>query len=257
MKLDRSALESRPFRALRTAALALPVAVGLAAPAAAEPVFLLTDTIALSPGVGTSFNVREIFENPGERPRINDVTFSDMTYLDSLGSGFPGEEARNFYVTVLTNGELNALEPRPDNPFTFTADVTMTNDGGDTVSGTATFEVTYVQTEPEAPSRTAPTTIKADLTISAPAGATTFIDAGQLFDNPGTFPRITEAEFATMDFYSGSEVRNDGLLVVTVKPSEVLQAMESPSPLRVDVTVTMTNDANQMAKGTFTLETAY
>ncbi|MDE0406741.1 MAG: hypothetical protein OXN81_02685 [Alphaproteobacteria bacterium] len=257
MKLDRSALESRPFRALRTAALALPVAVGLAAPAAAEPVFLLTDTIALSPGVGTSFNVREVFENPGERPRFNDVTFSDMTYLDSLSSGFPGEEARSFYVTVLTNDELNALEPRPDNPFTFTANVTMTNDDGETVSGTATFEVTYVQTsgsEPEAPSGTAPT-IKADLTISAPAGATTFIHAGQLFDNPGTNPRITEAEFTTMDYYSGSEV--NGVLVVAVQPSEELKNMAPPNPLRVDVTVTMINDDAQTATGTFTLETAY
>ena len=44
---------------------------------------------------------------------------------------------------MLTNAELNALDPRPDNPFTFTADVTMTNDEGQTASGTLTFETTY------------------------------------------------------------------------------------------------------------------
>ena len=168
-------------------------------------------------------------------PRFTDVTFSDMTYLDPLSTGFPGDEAKSFYVTVLTSAELNALTSPPSNPFTFTADVTMTNDEGETASGTFTFSTTYVKTTSETTPETTPPssgpattpTIMADLTISAPPLVLLTILPSSLFENAGTDPKITDASLDGAsrfmeEHYDVFGVSPDGRLYIRARQSEHL-----------------------------------
>ena len=43
--------------------------------------------------------------------------------------------------------ELNALDPPPDNPFTVQVTLTMTNDEGETATGTVDYSTEYEKDE--------------------------------------------------------------------------------------------------------------
>ena len=69
------------------------------------------------------------------------------------------------------------------------------------------------------------------------------LDAADVFDNAGTDPRFTDADFSTTRYYRNAGVVN-GRLVVDVKTAEQLSGMLEPpdSPFSVRVIVEMSND---------------
>jgi len=148
MKLDGFAAMPKCFRA---AALALPIALGLAAPAAAaEPTLIWTDPISIPAGQDRTVPASGVFSNFGEGAVYTSVTFSTTNYLNTSDTGLhstflgapsmSASSGAHLTISVLSTGELNDLSPRPDNPFTFTADVTLRNDAGDEASATLKFE---------------------------------------------------------------------------------------------------------------------
>ncbi|MDE0408215.1 MAG: hypothetical protein OXN81_10175 [Alphaproteobacteria bacterium] len=232
-------------------------------PVGQPPVFTLTDTIrldTLSPSP-THIPVIGVFANSGTNPVYSNVTFSTTAYIDSSRTGFGSwsglepnaETGDHLLIAVLTNSELGALDPQPDNPFTFTAHVTMTNDEGHAASGTLTFETTWY------PHLARPLPAFRDPgTVAAAPGQTLTYEADDLFDNGGTDPIISGAVFSTTEYYSTHSVQN-GVLHVQPKTALELSALETPppSPFTVDVTVTMINQEGRTASGTVTFETTY
>ena len=251
MAPDGTAFGLKYFRAARAAALALSAAAGFALPAAADPVFSLTDTIYLVPSGGAAIRVDSAFDNVGTNPRFTDAVFSTRTYHDiTLNAGW-------LRVIARTAEELNALALPPPSPFTVTAEVTMANDDGQTAWGTITFRTTYDRdtsqpSEPEAP------TFSDTEARNAPAGVLVSVWAEGLFDNAGTNPKITDAVFSTTEYYSEHSISRDRLFVLPKTDAE-LSAMTPPppNPFSVDVTVMMANDEGQTASGTVTFRTEY
>ena len=246
------------FRAVRAAAVALPVAFGFAVPAAAEPVFEYTDTITAPPGALVTVLAGHAFDNAGTNPRFTEAEFSDTDYYSEPGLSADGILS----VQVKTAVELDALMSPPPSPFTVTVDVTMTNDEGDTATGMLTFETAYERVSASAPSQpdepeTAPIFSEAVI-WHAPAGVLASASADRTFDNAGTNPRFTEAEFSTTEYFNIHQIYNGVLLVQAKTPAE-LNALPTPpsSPFRVTVDVTMTNDEGQTASGTITYQTSY
>ena len=78
----------------------------------------------------------------------NEAVFSNPEYLVAADTRIsPGKDF--VFVTVKSNAELNAMASPPDNPFTFTAEVTMTNDAGQTATGTITYRTHYAKDSDE------------------------------------------------------------------------------------------------------------
>ena len=265
MRFERFAVELKPFRMLRAAALALPMAAafGLAAPAAAEPTPAYSSTFILNvpPGVNMRFRPFGLFTNAGTNPRFTEATFSvpDENYgISSYYSEYgirdsdDGIQDGTLLVKAKTSAQLSQISPPPSNPFTVEVSVTMTNDAGQTASGSFTFQTVYDQTAAAAPAFRDPGTV----TISP--GRSRSYGAAQLFDNPGAGAQITHAVFSATDYYSQHQVL-DGRVWMAAKTAAELSALETPpdSPFEVDVTVTMTNDAGQTASGTITFRTTY
>lgn len=214
MRFDQLAVKLKLFRALRAAALALLAAVVLATPAAAEPAFSQTDSISVSPGGEIRVPVRDVFADSGTNPVFNSFTFSTTAYIDSSLTGFASgtsgavsgaDTGDVLIVTVLTNDELNALDPRPDSPFTFTADVTMTNDESQTASGTLTFKTAYDRastSEPSQPDEPVEPTISGAHVRHAPVSALVSASADTAFDNAGTKPSSPPRSTTTFTGYT-------------------------------------------------------
>ena len=81
-----------------------------------------------------------------------------------------------------------------------------------------------------------------------------------LFDNAGTNPRITKAEFSTKEYYHPGDSGIYGNSVnVVVKTTAQLNALPVPpdSPFDVTVDVEMTNDEGETAEIKLTFRTAY
>ena len=265
MRNDSTLARLEPLRALRAAALALPLAFGLAAPAAAEaPAFSMTDTKYAAPGIQLSVPAEFAFDNAGTNPRFTAAEFSTTEYYDRHAL----EEVESYEgVLVLrakTSAELNALAAPPPSPFTVTVDVTMTNDEGQTASGTITFETAYERDGPEQPdeTETAPTFTETEPRV-APPGQLVSITPRNAFDDAGTNPRITAAEFSTTNYYDVHLLTtsgvNEGIVFVQAKTAADLNALAAPpsSPFTVAVDVTMANDEGQTASGTLIFETVY
>ena len=169
------------------------------------------------------------------------------------------------FLRAKTAAELNAMTPPPPSPFTVDVTVTMTNDAGQTASGTITFETTYnrAQASASASQSAAPATTPAFRdpgTVTAAPGATLTYRATDLFDNAGAGARITVAGLNPGNYYTIDETQFDrGVLQVDVMTAAALSALSTPpdSPFTVDATVTMTNDAGQTASGSFTFQTTY
>ena len=230
MRFTGFAAMLKHLRVLGGAALVLAAAVG---PAAAEPEFLWTDTLRLNTDSGGIYiPVKGAFSDFGTNPVYNSVTFSTTAYINSSKTGFgpshysidPNAETGELLaVVILSDQELVAMQPQPDNPFTFTADVTMTNDEGETASGTFTFEVTW------SPYRAPPLPAFKGLgTITAAPGEMLTYEVADLFDNEGTDPTFSGAVFSTTEYYNTHSVEGYRLLVQPKTATE-LQAM-TPLP---------------------------
>ena len=103
------------------------------------PTFSQTDEITVFLFIG--FGADEVFDNAGRNAKFTSVEFSTLDYYNKTYTGIaPGGR---LWVQVRTSAELNALPSPPPSPFTVEATVTMTNDEGQTASGTLKLKSTY------------------------------------------------------------------------------------------------------------------
>ena len=255
MRFNRSAVETRCFRALCAAALA--AAFGFAAPAAAEPVFLDDGELQAAPGVLTSAGASTWFDNAGTNPRFTSATFSTTAYYNRAELDRNGR----IWVEAKTADQLNALATPPTANFAVTIDVEMTNDEGETASGTISCRTQYARTAPAAPPD--PTFTQTG-NIDAAPGQRVIVSVTDAFDNAGTNPRFTSITgssdyVAERGFHPDKNADESGSISVTVKTAAELNAMDSPpaSLFTVQFDVEMTNDAGQTASGTLTFSVTY
>ena len=103
--------------------------------------FSQTDAVPAAPGATIALAVGDLFDNAGAGARFEAVNFDTTAYLEHLD--VPEDAPERFTLTVLDEAGLAALSPPPAASFTFEADVTMTNDEGQKVSGTVTFSTTW------------------------------------------------------------------------------------------------------------------
>ena len=237
------------------AVLAAALLTAIAAPAAAAPT-LAADraTSNAPPGILINIMAMAKFDNAGTNPRITEAVFSDTSKYTSTNLRSDGI----VFVQVKTNAELNAMSPRPDNPFTVTVELTMTNDEGETATGTITLETHYARVADGESSGLATPTLSRTTAISMPPAAFINIGAEEVFANAGTNPKLTDAVFSTTEYLRNQRVLLDRLWV-HAKSAWELNAMPEPpeSPFTYTAEVTMTNDAGQTATGTLTFETTY
>ena len=263
MRLNGFTAGSKRLGLLRM--LALSAALGFAAPVAfgpavsqAEPTLKESDEPRLAPpGVLISFIASWTFDDAGTNPTITEVEFSTTDYYSthSISNGIAFLEAKS-------SAALNALSPRPSSPFTVDVTLTMSNDEGQTATGTVEVETTYdrMPDTPSAPNDpdTVPTAAARGAQHVGPGTLVNIWADTPWFNNAGTNPRVTEASFSTTEYYSTHEVLEDKVHL-QVKTGAELSALPSPpvSPFIVTVTVTMTNDEGQTATGDFEFQTSY
>ncbi|MCY4589384.1 MAG: hypothetical protein OXE86_02220 [Alphaproteobacteria bacterium] len=217
---------------------------------AIRPGFIKT----LSAGGNTTLYAAGFFQNVGTNPRLTSVSFSTMEYFRS-GSGL-----NNGAITVLVKSaaDLSALADPPSSPFTVTATVEMTNDEGETATGTISYKITYVKPSPPPPPPEG-LTPKELAVLNVPPGSDIFgTTASAYFHNVGTNARLTGATFSTLDYYKKRDTGIwGGKLYMVVKTASQLRALAPPNPFTVDVTLTMTNDEGETATNTLTIQTTY
>ena len=222
----------------------------------AGPTFVQTAAIVAYPGFLTYVNAADVFDNAGTNARFTSVEFSTMEYYKSTS----GLRSWRVWADVKSDEDLSALRPPPPNPFTVTAEVEMTNDEGQTASGTLTFKTTYTRVAAAPPP---PPTPIAGASGTAHPGYDYSFEIASVFDNAGTNPKFTAAEFSTMEYYDDSvtAIHPDvtDWVNLRVKSDEQLNALSPPppNPFTVTATVTMTNDEGATATGTFVIETTY
>ena len=102
------------------------------------PVLAQTLDLDAPPGERVETEAGDMFAYAGTNPRFTAATFSTTDYYNT-GS----VEGGVLVVQAKTDAELNDLEPRPESVFRVTVDVTMTNDEGQTGTGTLTFVTGY------------------------------------------------------------------------------------------------------------------
>ena len=264
MTLTRHPFTKLSFR-LRAALAAAFAAAALAlsgAHATAQPTFSQTDTLDVAPDAMVTVPVADAFDNAGTNPRYTSANYSNTAVYYSLAgmSLTSGGYFGTLVVQAKTTEELNAMSPAPDSPITLTAEVSMTNDEGDTASGTITFETHF--TKPGT-ALVAPTFSQADA-ISAPPGTLFTVYADSVFNNAGTNPRFTEktvseacntyCDLVQLSGNPGAEHLN-----VQVKSNADLSAIspQPANPFTFTVDVTMTNDEGQTATGTISFQTSW
>ncbi len=97
------------------------------------------------PGILVAALAENIFDDAGTNPVLTEAVFSTTEYYDrhsiNASTGI-------LFIRAMTDAELNALASPPSSPFEVTVDVTMTNDEGQTASGTLTYSTTW--TPPDA-----------------------------------------------------------------------------------------------------------
>ena len=92
------------------------------------------------PDVSASGWASYYFSNAGAGARLTDVSFSTMDYYNASRTGLFGGFLD---VTAKTSEELNAMDPAPPNPFTVEVTLTMTNNAGETATGTVVYTTSY------------------------------------------------------------------------------------------------------------------
>ena len=256
MRFDRSAVELKCFRALCAAVLT--AAFGFAAPAAATPVFSDDGAVSAPAGALIALDAESSFDNAGTNPRFTAADFTTTAYYSRAEVDANG----TLWVQAKTADQLNAMTPPPDTPFTVDADVTMTNDEGETASGTITFSTAYERSTTASPPP-APT-MKSMANVNAPPGEKAIVSVTDVFDNAGTNPRFIgfggdTTYVADFDYHPVAMVDESEAFFVTVKTARQLNAMtpRPASPFTIQLDVSMTNDEDQAASGAVTFETRY
>ena len=230
-----------------------------------DPTFTQTGTIDAAPGERVIVSVADTFDNAGTNPRFRGIGTASSDYVDSFGF-YPDkmvEESEAVYVTAKTAGQLNAMTPPPDSPFTVQFDVEMVNDEGQSASGTLTFRTTYARVKVVDGVAVAPT-LKSTGNINAAPGVQVVLSVTDVFADAGTNPKFTSITggsdyFDSFGYHPDKDVDESGAVFATAKTAAELNAMDSPpaSPFTTDITVTMSNDEGQTASGTVTFETTY
>lgn len=247
-----AAFAARRCGRLFPAALAAAVLLG-AASAAAEPVFVPIGTVSAGPGLWIVVSAEEVFDDAGTNPRFTSASAANTERLEDLlvDEGI-------FQLRAKSSADLRALVPPPPNPFVTDVTVWMINDEDESGTGVITFRTKYAGSVAATPPPT-PT----NPSVDAPAGAIRIISVDEAFDNPGTNPRFTKAEFETLDYYvrSSTDIQDhaEHQISVEVKTSEQLRALtpRPPNPFAVEVKVTMANDEGYASSSMVTLETRY
>ena len=135
----------------RSAALAAALAVLMlsTAPAGAAPSFIQKEASRNAPeGTMVSVWIGSVFDNAGSTPRFTSAALSTLEYCDVCAT--IGANDTRIWYRAKTSDELNAMSPPPPTPFTVTLDVAMTNDDGETASGTLSLKTQYERVEPPA-----------------------------------------------------------------------------------------------------------
>ena len=111
----------------------------------AGPTFSQTAAISAAPDAWTTVYADGVFNNAGTNPRFTQKSTSSacLIYCALVQLRGRADGAGHLNVKVKTNAQLSVMSPLPDNPFTFTVDVTMTNDEGQTATGTITFQTSW------------------------------------------------------------------------------------------------------------------
>ena len=109
------------------------------------------DALDAPPGVTVHVEADQAFDNAGTNPVITDAVFTATEYYSEHGVG-----NGIVYLKAKTAAELSALASPPSSPFTVNLTMTMTNDEGQTASGTISVRTNYERVEPE-PEEAAPT----------------------------------------------------------------------------------------------------
>ena len=239
------------------------VLLSFAAQPLAAPTQSSTTTLNAPPGVLVSIRTDWAFDSPGTNARITEATFSDTTYYNvaRVANGHAWVESK-------TEAELNALPSPPPGTFETTVDVTMTNDEGQTATGTFTLQTSYDRASAGtglAPPSVTPPTFAQTAALNAAPGVLVTLPVADAFDNPGTNPRYASANYSTTAVYyslAGVSLTSGGhfgTLVVQAKTAAELNALASPpaSPITLTAEVSMTNDEGQTATGTITFQTHY
>ena len=187
----------------------------------------------------------------GTNPMHTDVVFSTTEYYAEQGisSGV-------LWVRIKTSAELNALPSPPPRPFTVTADVTLTNDEGQTATGRIIFKTDYDRVEPEQEEEEATPPFLYTLNWNTLPGHLAGVSPNNW--SFGTNPMHTDVVFSTTEYYAEQGI-SSGVLWVRIKTSAELNALPSPPPRPFTVTadVTLTNDEGQTATGRIIFKTAY
>ena len=91
-------------------------------------------------GVTVSAFVEYFFDNAGTGVELTNASFSTLEYYVEANTGI----ANGFLeLRVKTSEELEAMSPPPPNPFTVAVTLTMTNDAGQTATGTVDYVTQY------------------------------------------------------------------------------------------------------------------
>ena len=224
-------------------------------PVTPSPTFSSAAARELSPGATVSISAAEAFDDAGTGAAFTAAEFSTTAYYSTheIQDG-------SLVVQAKTAAELNALESPPDSPFTVTADVTMTNDAGQTATGTLTFSTSYEKDSTPATPVVQPT-LSQTTALNAPPGTAVTVSAADVFDNAGTNPRFNKVTrpSGTSSRYSRATISNDGFLYVQARTAAELNALASPpdSPFTLALEMRMINDEGQTATGTVTFTTSY
>ena len=233
-------------------------------PAAAAPTFQTQSShISAPPDVLVSVSAEDNFDNAGTNPRFTDVAFTATAFYSDSGivDGV-------LQVRAMTAADLNALSSPPPTPFAVSATATMTNDEGETATGTLTFETYYARQENTSSTPVGPAPTPIHSTRHGVPGHLMSHVASDSFNNAGTNPKFTEVTFDKPDYLdvptSGqitdpSDADSESRFWLRIKTDAQLRALLSPppSPFTVKATATMTNDEGHTGTVTVTFTTQY
>ena len=242
---------SRRAGRCRSAALAAALAVlmlGTTAAVAAPTFKAELNPLHVAAGLYANPTPLVWFNNAGTNPKFTAANFSTMNYYDASSTSL--RNSGKLGLKVKTAAELNAMDSPPSNPFTVTIDVTMTNDEGETATGTISVKTAWAK----AAGGPTPSLLYTEEYVSAGFQGVLVVDNS--FSNAGTNPRFTAVSYSTLDYYvedeTGISDSSPDYLEIKAKTTEELGAMSpAPSnPFTVEVIVTMENDENHTVTDT-------
>ena len=102
---------------------------------------LATSTANAPPGVTVSAFVEYFFDNVGTGAHLTNATFSTLAYYVEADTGIVDDSF--LQLRAKTSEQLNEMSPPPSNPFTVEVTLTMTNDQGQTATGTVEYVTNY------------------------------------------------------------------------------------------------------------------